>query len=100
MTSGMSSVQTVLPAPAGYHVDFLNPARTAVAQTYWAAGVGNFFAVAFLAQKLYTKIYLDRRFQWDDGMLGTSNSPQFVGPSTDNCTYSLAHRSVGKTNPT
>lgn len=66
--SVVNGTQTILPAPDGYVVDFDNPKRQAVVQTYVTIAVGNFFALLFLAQKLYTRLFLDRKLQLDDGI--------------------------------
>lgn len=60
-------VLTVIPAPEGYTVDFSHPKRQGVAEAYWIVAIGNILVLAFLAQKLHTKIYIDRRFQIDGG---------------------------------
>ncbi|KAJ0122432.1 hypothetical protein J7T55_002945 [Diaporthe amygdali] len=65
--SGTHSVLTVIPPPEGYIVNFSHPKRQGVTETYWIVSIGNFLALTFLAQKLYTKIFIDRRFQSDDG---------------------------------
>lgn len=61
-------VLTALPAPEGYDVNFANPQRQASIETYWVAGLGNFLAFVFIAQRLYTKLGINRTFQLDDGM--------------------------------
>lgn len=72
MTNG---VLTVLPAPEGYVVDFAHPQRQANIETYWVAAVGNFLSLLFIAQRLYTKLGLNRTFQIDDGMFLTPPKP-------------------------
>lgn len=65
----INGVVTVLPAPEGYVVDFDNPQRAGVPEAYWVAGVGTFFSVLFMGQRLYTKIFLATGLKLDDGML-------------------------------
>lgn len=64
----INGTQTILPVPDGYQADFDHPKRQAVVQTYVTVAVGNFFALLFLAQKIYTRLFLDRKLQLDDGM--------------------------------
>ncbi|RYP85778.1 hypothetical protein DL769_000886 [Monosporascus sp. CRB-8-3] len=64
-----NGVVTFLPAPEGYDVDFENPQRQYVVQIYSVAAVGNPLALFFLSQRLYTKIFLARGLQIDDGFL-------------------------------
>lgn len=63
MTNG---VMTVLPPPEGYIVDFDNPQRRANIATYWVCGVENIIALAFLGQRLYTRLCLSGGLQLDD----------------------------------
>lgn len=65
--SMFNGVVTVLPPPPGYHVDFDNSQREAETETYWVAGVGNFVALLFIRQRLYTKVAILHTFQADDG---------------------------------
>lgn len=69
-------VVTVIPPPEGYVVDFSNPKRQGMSEIYWIVAIGNILALAFLAQKLYTKICIDRRFQPDDGKCSWRNDAQ------------------------
>lgn len=62
-----NGVITVLPAPEGYVVDFDNPQRIAVPEAYYISGITTFLGCLMMAQRLYTKIALVRKFQWDDG---------------------------------
>ncbi|ORY68845.1 uncharacterized protein BCR38DRAFT_424486 [Pseudomassariella vexata] len=66
MTKG---VLTLLPAPEGYNVDFAHPQRQAEIETYWVAAVGNFLALLFIGQRVYTKLAVLRTFQLEDGFL-------------------------------
>ncbi|RYP34157.1 hypothetical protein DL767_004384 [Monosporascus sp. MG133] len=64
-----NGVITYLPAPEGYDVDFENPQRRYLTQIYSVAAVGNPLVLFFLSQRLYTKIFLARGLQIDDGFL-------------------------------
>lgn len=59
----VKEVITVLPAPEGYDIDFVNPTRDwpVIYQTYWVYGVGTLLALFFLTQNLYVKFYINRR---------------------------------------
>lgn len=61
-----NGVITVLPAPAGYHVDFAHPQRSGIPQTYWIVGIGNFLSLLFFAQRVYAKVSILRKVNWDD----------------------------------
>ncbi|KAH7041603.1 uncharacterized protein B0I36DRAFT_205490, partial [Microdochium trichocladiopsis] len=61
-----NGVLTILPAPAGYEVDFEHPRRIGIPETYWVVGVGNAISILFFAQRIYTKIAILRKFSWDD----------------------------------
>ena len=65
----INGVVTLLPAPEGYVVDFANPQRQAVPESYYVAGFGFLFSVLLMMQRLYTKIFLSGGIQTDDGML-------------------------------
>lgn len=67
--STVNGVTTIIPPPDGYEVDFANPQRRLVTETYVIFIVENILALAFLGQRLYTKIRLMKQFQIDDGMV-------------------------------
>lgn len=56
-----------VPPPPGYVVDFKNPERQLQTQVYTVIVVENILALAFLMQRLYTRIHLMRLFQVEDG---------------------------------
>ncbi|KAI4911090.1 hypothetical protein J4E90_007347 [Alternaria incomplexa] len=62
----VNGVTTIIPPPDGYEVDFANPQRRLVTETYVVFIVENILALAFLGQRLYTKIRLMKQFQIDD----------------------------------
>jgi len=66
MTDG---VLTVLPAPAGYVVDFENPIRNGDVAGYWVTGVGLILSSSFLAMRMYTKLVITKNFALDDAAL-------------------------------
>jgi hypothetical protein len=71
----VDGVVTVMEAPEGYVVDFDNPQRRALPLAYWVAGVGTFLSVLFMAQRLYTKMFLTGGLKLDDGMSMTPDRP-------------------------
>lgn len=75
MTDG---VLTVLPAPAGYVVDFENPTRTGNVAGYWVTGIGLILSTSFLAMRMYTKLIITKNFSLDDAALLAS----FVSAAT------------------
>jgi len=66
MTNG---VLTMLPAPAGYHVDFDNPQRVGNVVGYWITSIGVILSTSFLAIRMYTKLYITKSFSVDDAAL-------------------------------
>jgi hypothetical protein len=71
--STVNGVTTIIPPPDGYRVDFANPQRRLVTETYVIFIVENILAIAFLGQRLYTKIRLMKQFQIDDGIVFKNN---------------------------
>ncbi|KAI8193464.1 hypothetical protein KHU50_012521 [Colletotrichum sp. SAR 10_65] len=67
--SNTSGVITALPAPEGYIVDFENPQRRDVVETYVVVGIGMFLALLFLLQRLYVKVVIRKKFGLDDVLL-------------------------------
>ncbi|KAI8307462.1 hypothetical protein K4K59_010832 [Colletotrichum sp. SAR11_240] len=67
--SNTSGVITALPAPEGYVVDFDNPQRRDVVESYVVVGIGMFLALLFLLQRLYVKIIIRKKFGLDDVLL-------------------------------
>lgn len=59
-------VITMLPAPAGYDVDFANPAQQGAVQTYWVVGVGTFLSLIFVSQRIYTKLMITGNWLVED----------------------------------
>jgi hypothetical protein len=49
---------TIIPPPDGYEVDFANPQRRLVTETYVLFVLENAIALMFLVQRLYTKVRL------------------------------------------
>ncbi|KAF9879580.1 integral membrane protein [Colletotrichum karsti] len=64
--SNKSEVITALPAPDGYVVDFENPQRRDVVETYIVVSIGMFLALLFLLQRLYVKLIIRKKFGLDD----------------------------------
>ncbi|SPO06289.1 related to integral membrane protein [Cephalotrichum gorgonifer] len=61
-------VETPLEPPAGYVVDFDNPQRKAMPDSYYIAGFGMTFGLLLMWQRMYTKMYLGRGLEADDDM--------------------------------
>ncbi|KAK8078608.1 hypothetical protein PG996_004778 [Apiospora saccharicola] len=57
------------PPPGGYIVDLDHPKTYADVATYWVVAVGNFLALMFMAQRLYTKTALLKEFRLEDVFL-------------------------------
>ena len=55
--------------PEGYVVDFANPAQQKVLDHYLVFGIGGPLAFIALLQRYYTKIWLSKGLQVDDGKL-------------------------------
>ena len=66
MTNG---VLTVLPPPAGYVVDFDNPARIGNVAGYWVTGIALVISTSCLAMRMYTKLVITKNFSFDDAAL-------------------------------
>lgn len=65
----VNGVPVALPPPPGYEVDFENPKRQTVHETYIVAGVGMTLAFLFLCQRLYVKAILRKKLGFDDALL-------------------------------
>jgi len=57
---------TILPAPAGYVINFDHPQRLGIPETYWVVGIGNLISMMFFVQRLYTKVAILKKLNWDD----------------------------------
>lgn len=64
----MSDVTGVIPAPAGYVVDFENPQRRGDVATFWCFGLLVPVAMLFTAQRVYVKLGLGIGWAADDCM--------------------------------
>lgn len=71
MSENEGAVNTVLPPPEDYVVDSDNPQRQGVPEAYYIAGAGVFLSLLMMMQRLYTKMFLTRKFQLDDGKSGS-----------------------------
>lgn len=69
MPGVVNGVVTPLEAPEGWVVNFDNPVRQAVPAAFWVSGFGLFFSITFMAQRMYTKIFLSGGLQVDDWLL-------------------------------
>lgn len=73
--SDSNGVQTIIPAPEDYVVNFDNPKTQFVVQSYTIAAVEISLAFLFLAQRLYTKIAIMKQFQLEDCKFSFAASP-------------------------
>lgn len=62
-----NGVRTLVPAPEGYVVDFDNPQQQKVLDHYLITGILGPLALIALCQRYYTKIFLAKGLQIDDG---------------------------------
>ncbi|CAD6441404.1 d6f0f2a0-5329-43f3-8f1a-50973ad2991a [Sclerotinia trifoliorum] len=62
----MPSLVAAASAPAGYVVDFANPARKGDLSGYWVFGVGMVLSFSFLCMRVYTKVVVARNFAIED----------------------------------
>lgn len=67
-------VQVAIPPPDDYVVDFDNPARQYVVETYALAGVGMVFALFFMIQRAYVQIFVRSGLEFSDGMVSLTTS--------------------------
>lgn len=65
-----------LPVPDGYNVDLANPQRQGQSETYSVVGVGVFLGCCFMAQRIYTKLHITKKWQIEDCMF-----PSLLGAS-------------------
>lgn len=64
---GIMSEVSVIPAPPGVTVDFDHPRQQKVLEHYLLFGVGGTIAFIALCQRFYTKLFLSKGLQVDDG---------------------------------
>ncbi|KAI1371492.1 hypothetical protein F4677DRAFT_450316 [Hypoxylon crocopeplum] len=64
-------VETVMPPPEGWKVNFENPTREEdiIREAFWITGFELLIATTFLGQRLYTKLVLLKQIQIDDYIL-------------------------------
>jgi hypothetical protein len=62
-----TDVKTIIPAPAGYVVNYESPQTQYIAQSYTVVVVEMTLAFIFLLQRLYTKKVIMKKFQLEDG---------------------------------
>jgi hypothetical protein len=73
----VNGVPVIMPPPEGYVVDFDNPQRNSVTEAYWLCGVGNFFCLLFMLQRVYVRAVVQRRWHWEDGEFNASFASGF-----------------------
>ncbi|KAK8859849.1 hypothetical protein PGQ11_010583 [Apiospora arundinis] len=57
---------TIMPPPEGYVVNFADPPQEGVTAMWTVCIIENILAVLFLAQRLYTKLFIVGKFQAED----------------------------------
>jgi hypothetical protein len=62
-----NGVRTLVPAPEGYVVNFDNPPSQKVLDHYLITGILGPLAFIALCQRYYTKLFLSKGLQVDDG---------------------------------
>ncbi|KAI1759922.1 hypothetical protein GGR53DRAFT_511764 [Hypoxylon sp. FL1150] len=64
-------VETVMSPPPGWVVNFAHPTHDddTAREAFWIAGFELLIATGFLAQRLYTKLFIVHKFQIDDYLL-------------------------------
>lgn len=74
----VNGVEVLMPPPPGWVVNFTNPTRDYVIEreVKWAFGIEYPIATLFLLQRLYTSIFLVRRFLIDDCALNPPFPPE------------------------
>lgn len=60
---------TLAPPPDGYISNFANPQRQYVDNLYWATGFLAGLTILFMAQRLFTNLWIQRKFALEDGLL-------------------------------
>ncbi|KAK9420462.1 hypothetical protein SUNI508_06458 [Seiridium unicorne] len=70
----INGTEVIVAAPAGYEVNFANPPQIGKAEIFTVCIVENILAFAFLCQRLYTKVFLMKQFQIEDGENGPATS--------------------------
>lgn len=70
--SVVDGVRVAIAPPPDYHVDFDNPARRSVNETYIISSLGMALAAFFVYQRLYVKHYLRHNLGYDDRESPTS----------------------------
>lgn len=63
----VNGVTVLMLPPDGVTPDFDNPRQNHRLQHFLAFGIGGPLALAFLLQRFYTKLYLSKGLQIDDG---------------------------------
>ncbi|OAA53693.1 Pth11-like protein [Cordyceps fumosorosea ARSEF 2679] len=74
----VNGVTVLMLPPDGVTPDFDNPRQNHRLQHFLAFGIGGPLALAFLLQRFYTKLYLSKGLQIDDGTLHVSRMAHVV----------------------
>ncbi|KAK9416630.1 putative Integral membrane protein [Seiridium unicorne] len=67
----VNGTEVIMEPPEGYHVDFAHPTydTSTINSHYWAFGIEFPIATLFLAQRVYTSLFVLRKFRIDDYMI-------------------------------
>ncbi|KAJ1328155.1 hypothetical protein MN608_07491 [Microdochium nivale] len=85
----VGSIQVAVPPPEGYVVDFNNPQRNLAIDAYWHFGIGNAIALLAIAQRIYVRLYIQKKVLLEDAFLGAAYVFSVV-------TQSLAVRDIAR----
>ncbi|KAI0596914.1 hypothetical protein F4775DRAFT_562414 [Biscogniauxia sp. FL1348] len=65
----VDGVPVLVPPPEGYTVDFDHPRRNLVPEIYYISGAGLLLSSVFVAQRVYTKVFVSKKVQAEDYLL-------------------------------
>ncbi|KXJ90075.1 hypothetical protein Micbo1qcDRAFT_189222 [Microdochium bolleyi] len=68
----VGDVPVAMPPPPGYVVDFDNPQRNSVTEAYLLFGIGNALALLMVLQRVYVRIYIQKKVFLEDAFLGVA----------------------------
>ncbi|KAJ1325678.1 hypothetical protein MN608_08872 [Microdochium nivale] len=68
----VGDVQVAIPPPEGYVVNFDHPQRNLAVDAYWHFGIGNAFAFLAIAQRIYVRLWIQKRVFLEDAFLGAA----------------------------
>lgn len=87
--ANVNGTMVLVPPPPGYVVDFANPQRQLMSAVYTVVVMENMLAFAFLLQRMFTRMYLMRLFQVEDGKITPNTKSSSRTPLTNKQRLSL-----------